>query len=469
MSYIRIRKHYVHLPYLFLGIVEWLLHAAAVYGLASLMQPEASKLLGLAPIGVGSLVFYASIMSCCTLSMGVYDALVNEGFSSMVLRSLVSFFLLGSLAFTLFAFVFNGLVPEQKQLFWTIIASFLSVLVVRVLFVSVFDAKRISRKVLIFGAGEKAKTLIEAAEKEHIQGIELAGCVTASKGQIFVPDSALVAYPEDWPSYLKENRISEIVVAQDERRRSEGGEFPLPEFLKAKLEGRDVTEVVTFFEREFNRIELPMLTTSWMIYSDGFKASRSRDWGKRIFDLVVSLSLAVLLLPFVIPTIIAIFLETGRPILYHQTRVGKNGKSFRIYKFRSMRQDAEKGGKAVWAQKNDSRVTRVGAFIRNTRLDELPQLYNVIRGDMSFVGPRPERPEFVEELKEKIPYYDVRHTVKPGLMGWAQLKYPYGASVEDAKNKLQYDLYYTKNHSFLMDLLIMIQTVEVVLLGKGVH
>ena len=169
MSYIRIRKHYVHLPYLFLGIVEWLLHAAAVYGLASLMQPEASKLLGLAPIGVGSLVFYASIMSCCTLSMGVYDALVNEGFSSMVLRSLVSFFLLGSLAFTLFAFVFNGLVPEQKQLFWTIIASFLSVLVVRVLFVSVFDAKRISRKVLIFGAGEKAKTLIEAAEKEHTQ------------------------------------------------------------------------------------------------------------------------------------------------------------------------------------------------------------------------------------------------------------------------------------------------------------
>jgi len=146
-----------------------------------------------------------------------------------------------------------------------------------------------------------------------------------------------------------------------------------------------------------------------------------------------------------------------------------NGKTFRIYKFRSMRQDAEVGGKAVWAQKNDARITRVGAFIRNTRLDELPQLYNILSGSMSFVGPRPERPEFVEELSAQIPYYDMRHKVKPGLMGWAQLKYPYGASVEDAKNKLQYDLYYTKNHSFLMDLLIMIQTVEIILLGKGVH
>jgi lipopolysaccharide/colanic/teichoic acid biosynthesis glycosyltransferase len=167
-------------------------------------------------------------------------------------------------------------------------------------------------------------------------------------------------------------------------------------------------------------------------------------------------------------TALAVKLESPGAVLYHQIRVGLNGRAFRIYKFRSMRQDAEKNG-AVWAKKNDSRVTRVGAFIRNTRLDELPQLYNVFAGHMSFIGPRPERPEFVTELAQQIPFYEMRHKVKPGLMGWAQLKYPYGASVEDAKNKLQYDLYYTKNHSFFMDMLIMIQTVEIILLGKGVH
>jgi lipopolysaccharide/colanic/teichoic acid biosynthesis glycosyltransferase len=188
-----------------------------------------------------------------------------------------------------------------------------------------------------------------------------------------------------------------------------------------------------------------------------------------VLDLAIALSLTIVLAPFMILTALAVMLDTGLPVLYSQSRVGKDGKPFRIFKFRSMRQDAEKEGKAVWAAANDSRVTRVGTFIRNTRLDELPQLYNVLRGEMSFVGPRPERPEFVSELAEKIPFYDTRHYVKPGLMGWAQLNYPYGASVEDARGKLEYDLYYSKNHSMLMDILIMIQTVEVVLLGKGVR
>jgi exopolysaccharide biosynthesis polyprenyl glycosylphosphotransferase len=212
-----------------------------------------------------------------------------------------------------------------------------------------------------------------------------------------------------------------------------------------------------------------MVHPSWILFSDGFSVSRSRDLTKRLLDLMLSLSLLAIMSPFIILTAIAVFLETGGPVLYSQQRIGLMGKEFRIYKFRSMRQDAEKDGKARWASANDNRITRVGGFIRNTRLDELPQIYNVIKGEMSFVGPRPERPEFVSELKDKIPLYDTRHYVKPGLMGWAQLKYPYGASVEDAKGKLEYDLYYSKNHSLLMDILIMIQTVEVVLLGKGVR
>jgi len=222
------------------------------------------------------------------------------------------------------------------------------------------------------------------------------------------------------------------------------------------------------FVRELGKIDITLLQPSWMLFSDGFKYSQRRNMAKRVFDLVLASAFFLVLWPFMLLTAIAVRLESPGNILYHQVRVGLNGKTFRIYKFRSMRQDAEKNG-AVWAQKNDARVTKVGAFIRNTRLDELPQLYNVLAGQMSFVGPRPERPEFVSELTEQIPFYDTRHKVKPGLMGWAQLKYPYGASVEDAKNKLQYDLYYTKNHSFLMDMLIMIQTVEIILLGKGVH
>ncbi len=206
-----------------------------------------------------------------------------------------------------------------------------------------------------------------------------------------------------------------------------------------------------------------------MVCGDGFRYRLLRDKVKRDFDMVICSLLLVLAWPLMLCAVLAIFIETGRPVLYKQTRTGLNGRPFSIYKFRSMTQDAEKGGKAVWAAANDARVTGVGSFIRNTRIDELPQIFNVLRGDMSFVGPRPERPEFVEQLNQQLPYYDFRHRVKPGLMGWAQLNYPYGASIEDGEGKLVYDLYYVKNYSFMLDVMIVVQTVEVILLGKGVR
>jgi len=264
------------------------------------------------------------------------------------------------------------------------------------------------------------------------------------------------------------HEIDEIVVALDERRKSEGGQLPVNKLLDAKLTGVSITEPIDFFERETGKVELSLLNPSWLVFSQGFSYSQLRDLLKRAFDLFVCFALLVVTLPFIVLTAALVFVEDGAPVLFRQTRVGINGKLFTLYKFRSMRKDAEKDG-AVWAKENDDRITKVGNFIRNTRLDELPQIYNVIRGDMSFVGPRPERPEFVNGVCQDIPFYDERHRVKPGLMGWAQLKYPYGASVEDAENKLKYDLYYTKNHSFMLDLLIVIQTVEVVLLGKGVR
>ncbi|WP_156495219.1 TIGR03013 family XrtA/PEP-CTERM system glycosyltransferase, partial [Oleiphilus sp. HI0128] len=316
--------------------------------------------------------------------------------------------------------------------------SLIFVLVVRVLFYKVVDLAQLTRRVVIFGAGNTAANIMERIQASKDEsGFQLYGCMACGQGEVVVDSSLLVNEPEDWMAFVKQHNISEIVVAPDERRRSEGGQIPIDALLDCKLRGVRVTDPVEFIERELLRLEISMLRPGWALFSDGFVYSQARDILKKLFDLTVASLILLLTWPFMLITAIAVKLESDGPILYSQTRVGLNGKEFSIYKFRSMAQDAEKDGKAVWATKNDARVTKVGAFIRNTRLDELPQLYNVFTGDMSFVGPRPERPQFVEELKEQIPFYDARHKVKPGLMGWAQLKYPYGASVDDARNKLK--------------------------------
>ncbi len=466
LSYIRLNKHYIHLPYLFLGIAEAILLGLSFWAASQLIaSADPARELEYSPL---ALVIFAALLSCCTLSMGVYTALVREGFSSMVLRTLVSFFLLGSLGLFVISALLGGLIP-QALIFWGVLISTAVVIVTRFIFVKMVDANQLKRRVIIYGAGARAQKLLEdLAPEVNALGVKIVGCVPSASEVLAVNSELVIAEPSDWLAYVKAAQISEIVIAPDERRRSGGNAFPLSEFLDCKLAGVPSSDALSFCERELGKIDITLLQPSWMLFSDGFKYSKRRSIAKRIFDLTLASLFFLVLWPFMLLTAIAVRLESPGSVLYFQTRVGLNGKSFRIYKFRSMRQDAEKNG-AVWAKKNDARVTRVGAFIRNTRLDELPQLYNVLVGEMSFVGPRPERPEFVVDLAKQIPFYETRHKVKPGLMGWAQLKYPYGASVEDAKNKLQYDLYYTKNHSFLMDMLIMIQTVEIVLLGKGVH
>jgi sugar transferase (PEP-CTERM system associated) len=275
--------------------------------------------------------------------------------------------------------------------------------------------------------------------------------------RIIVPDKPLV----ELASALQ---IDEIVVAMDDRRQ----QFPLKELLDCRLAGVEITELATFLERETGKVYLDTLVPSWMIFGTGFRRDLFRRLSERAFDVIASLILLVLAAPIMLLTMLAIKLEDGlrKPVFYGQLRVGFANRNFRVLKFRSMRTDAEKDG-AQWARTNDDRVTRVGRFIRKTRIDELPQLLNVLSGQMSFVGPRPERPEFVQKLAETIPYYSERHAVKPGITGWAQLCYPYGASEKDAIEKLQYDLYYVKNHGLLFDILILLQTVEVILLGKG--
>ena len=255
------------------------------------------------------------------------------------------------------------------------------------------------------------------------------------------------------------------MVALDERR----NKIPADEILECKMRGVTVVDVNYFLERQLGKISLDTLHPSALIYSQGFIQGKVKAVIKRTFDILVAISMLLVTLPVMLLTILAIKIESGfkGSIFYIQQRVGADNRPFNIYKFRSMTENAEANGKAVWAQKNDSRVTKVGNFIRKTRIDELPQLYNVLKGNMSFVGPRPERPQFVEDLSDKIPFYGLRHHAKPGITGWAQICYPYGASVEDAKEKLQYDLYYLKHNTVFLDLLILMQTAAVIFFAKG--
>ena len=469
MAHVRILNHYLHTKFIVLGAIEFVALMGALF-LAVDIRNHFSETELLLQNPVVQSVLFALVLNCCSLAMGVYTSVFQEGKTGMVLRTLVAYCFLGMIALTALFFLVPGLYMGRGVLAYAVIAAFLCVLIIRFFFYMIVDVANLGRNVLIIGSGSNAAEIVKRLQQQQgTQGFKLIGCMSCGSESSMVDESLLLPLTNDLRGFVKEQGITEIVVAPDERRQSEGGAVPVDALLNCKLTGINVIEPLEFLERELTRIEISMLRPGWALYSNGFVYSQARDIVKRIFDLSVAFLLLAIMWPFMLLTAIAVALESGLPVLYSQKRVGYNGKEFSIYKFRSMRQDAEKGGKAVWAQKNDSRVTRVGAFIRNTRLDELPQLWNVITGDMSFVGPRPERPEFVTELNEQIPFYDLRHKVKPGLMGWAQLKYPYGASVQDARNKLKYDLYYVKNHSFFMDVLIVIQTVEVVLLGKGVH
>lgn len=263
---------------------------------------------------------------------------------------------------------------------------------------------------------------------------------------------------------VERHRIDEIIVAEREQR---GGGVPMDQLLACRIRGIPVIDLAGFYERAKSEVPIDSLKASWLVYGHGFVQGRARQVAKRAFDIICSSSLLLLASPVMLMTILAIKLDSRGPIIYRQERVGLGGRIFMCLKFRSMRTDAEKDGVARWAAKNDSRITRIGAFIRKTRIDELPQLLSVLKGEMSLVGPRPERPSFVAQLKEQIPFYDVRHSVKPGVTGWAQVRYSYGASLEDARRKHQFDLYYVKNNSLFLDLLVLIETVSVVLFREG--
>ena len=338
-----------------------------------------------------------------------------------------------------------------------------AVLTWRLAFNRLAHAPHLEERLLIVGTGLTARTLAQQIGRQQDFAYRLIGFVEESDETSMIRQHDVLGSAEDIDRIVATRHVDRIVVGLSDRR----GRLPIEQLLRAKMSGVRVEDATTTYERLTGKILLDGLKPSWLIFSDGFRASRITRFVKRMLDLSFSIILAIVSLPFMALTALAIRLDSPGPLLYSQERVGENGAVFKIFKFRSMRTDAELAGKPVWARDNDDRITRTGRFIRKSRLDELPQLWNIMRGDMSFVGPRPERPFFVDQLANEIPFYLQRHAVKPGLTGWAQVKYQYGSTVEDAMEKLRYDLYYIKHLSIIFDLTIVLDTVKVILFGKG--
>lgn len=452
-------------PLIVLAVIEALLFAAGFYLAVLLVSPAPAAAAPPLFEGLGAeFVAFTSLNMVAMLSMGLYRRGARDSVADVLLRVLGAF-VLGSVMLAVLFYMLPPLLVERGVLLAAGGIAFAGVLVMRLLGVRLLHLDAFKRRVLVLGAGSTAALFNRLRRRSDRHGFELTGFVPQLNESRQVDEARVVQLDMSLGQYTREHFIDDVVIALDDPR----GGFPMDELMACKMNGVNVLDISDFFEREGGFLKLDVLRPSTMIFSRGFRQSLYRDYAKRSLDVLTGLGLLLLAWPFMLLTALGILIESrGRgSVLFRQVRVGQYGKPFTLYKFRSMVMDAEGDGVARWAQKQDPRVTRFGNFMRKTRLDELPQLFNVLRGDMSFVGPRPERPEFVEQLAARLPYYHHRHWVKPGLTGWAQINYPYGASEKDAFEKLQYDLYYVKNQSVSLDMLTIIQTVEVVLWGRG--
>ncbi|WBH17193.1 TIGR03013 family XrtA/PEP-CTERM system glycosyltransferase [Sphingomonas radiodurans] len=459
---IRVFKHYVPNAVALLGLIDLvlLLAAAEVGWLLRAWQ------LGMVPEVIWTrlpeLVTFALPLATAMIAVGAYQADVLVSTRQAVMRLIVAV-CLGVIFLSLMFFFFPSITLWRSSLFYAMVFAIIGLTAVRVLFGKLLGGERFKRRIVVLGAGHRAARL---GALEHANGSSFVVAGYVAMGEpVTVVDGALPR--DDIPNlaaHVVELGALEVVLAIEERRNA----LPLKDLLRVKTTGVHVSDFSTFLERETGRIDLASVNPSWLIFSDGFASGRMISaMIKRAFDIAASALLLALSLPVIIVTAIAIKLESRGPAFYRQRRVGLYNEPFDILKLRSMRQDAEVAGQAVWAQERDPRITRIGRFIRMVRIDELPQCWSVLKGEMSFIGPRPERPQFVTELEEHLPFYAERHMVKPGITGWAQINYPYGASIEDARHKLEYDLYYAKNYSPFLDLLILLQTLRVVLWPSG--
>ncbi|MGH8146895.1 MAG: TIGR03013 family XrtA/PEP-CTERM system glycosyltransferase [Rhodanobacteraceae bacterium] len=451
---------------LLLVLIEFILLVGAVYaavvlrywGDADTQNAFSASLHWRAPM-------VAAVVVLAVAALGLYQVHLRANWLGRLSRQGVAF-MLGWVALTVLYYALPNTYLGRGVLGIALVLGYLLVTLWRVVFFNCVDAELFKRHVLMLGAGERAAEVTRRMRrKSDRRGFKIVGYVPVGSDPVSVPATSLLYLDAPLVTWASRLGVDEIVVGPDDRR----GTLPVEALLECKQRGMAVTELADFFEREAGKIKMDLTNPSWLVFSDGFNISPLRRTIKRGFDMATALLVLAVSWPFMLLTALAIRLESGSgsPILYRQERVGEYGRAFAVIKFRSMRTDAELDGVARWATRNDNRVTRVGRFIRQTRLDELPQLWNVLRGDMSVIGPRPERPQFVSDFNTRIRYYALRHCVKPGLTGWAQLRYPYGSSQEDAEEKLKFDLFYVKNHNLVFDLAILVQTVEVVLFGRG--
>ena len=416
------------------------------------------------PGAIGKVLFITGLCQLSFYYHDLYDLTVVNSRRELLVRLLQASGAASLLLAALYV-IFPRLIIGQGVLASSVLFFVVAIVVWRLLFLQVGRARGLQEHVLIVGTSANARTVAREVLDQHDYAYRIVGFIDddpAMMGRSIV-NPRVIGTTADIVRLVREQRVNRIIVGLADRR----GKLPIAELLEAKLQGVRIEEPETTYERLTGKIMLDELKPSWLIFSDGFRARKLTRAVKRGVDVVLAVVGMVLAAPLMALTAIAVRLDTPGPVVYAQERIGEHGRKFMVYKFRSMRTDAERGGTPIWARDKDDRITRVGRIIRLTRLDEIPQLWNVLRGDMSFVGPRPERPFFVEQLAEAIPFYRQRHAVKPGITGWAQVRYRYGASIEDAREKLRYDLYYIKHMSIIFDLTIVFDTVKVILLRKG--
>ncbi len=457
---IKIFSHYLHKRTLFQVFLD--LGLVVITVIFSMLWQVNDVTAGLST-AIATAFLLALGMLAINTGLGFYQRVHNRTVGQSRARAVLSVLLTLALAYGIFSLVPLHL-ADRKMFAIVVSACIVLVLAHRVYAVHSTTQSMVRQRILVFGTGTRAK-LVGRSLKKADASVDLVGyfagpnemITEVSAWGVLTPDKSLT-------DIVVDEQVDEIVVALQERR---GGSMPLRELLDCKLHGVRVVDIATHFEKTLGQIRLDSVNPGWLIFGDGFNQDWVRTLVKRIFDIVFATVLIILSAPLMLITGILILLESGGPMLYLQERVGQNGRLFSVIKFRSMRTDAEKDGTPRWASAQDDRVTRIGRVIRKLRIDELPQLFTVLNGDMSLVGPRPERPFFVDKLTQEIPYYAVRLSVKPGLTGWAQVRYHYGATMEDSAEKLQYDLYYVKNHTWFLDLVVLFETVGVVLTGKG--
>lgn len=458
---IRLFKHYVPHAVLLLGLIDILVLLAANNFAWTLRASQIGMDPGSFTARLPSIAFISFVTLTAMIAVGVFgsDALRSLRFAGARLLVAVSLAVLG-LAFL--DFVTQGDTYWRSILLYAMGLSIIFLMANRLLVGGILGASAFRRRVLVLGAGKRAQRLKELGARPE-SGFAVVGFIHMGSTEPVVEESVQRSAIDDLSRYAANLGASEVVMALEERRNA----LPLKDLLRIKTLGVHVNDFSSFIERETGRVDLDTLNPSWLIFSDGFSSGRAfSSAAKRLFDIAASLVLMVISLPVIALFALIVKLDSRGPAFFRQSRVGLYGQTFTMVKLRSMRTDAEKDG-AKWAQEKDPRITRVGGLIRKLRIDELPQVWTVLKGEMSFVGPRPEVPQFVDDLEQHLPYYAERHMVKPGITGWAQINYPYGASIDDSRHKLEYDLYYAKNYTPFLDLLILLQTLRVILWPEG--